>query len=660
MCRILQEDDSLENFVILFPHRETLEVWRSQIQALIDHHRPPIPSSNPKTALSTSAGTGSRRDSVFSNETSRSAHSSISRVTKMTSATSVSGSGPVPEGAIPPVPMLKKSMQSLNNRLLSWTPPDPATFVPLDLMLVLSVQKSGVSGGPSGNALKVSVIRDTLKTIIHSIGPRARISIVAYSTGDASQAYLRKTPWLATGREDGMKRLEQAISELAGESVNRNEEGLTLVDPKEEKVTVATAMNLALDIVLQRQSKSTTCGLILLNDGKDGAPKQQIDLVLARADAASVPIHSFGWGKSHDPSSLWLLSNHTKGTYTFVPDFYLLRDAIAGCIGAMLCVAVHGLRLHLSVQEKRWFKIRKVAGVATAIVSSDGKDVDINLGELRFGEKKEMLVEVEMASPKKGIATATSSSHNESGSRTNQLSRKKSMTATDDFFLQKVGVNPLSLGDDLATTDFFDEVEEGMADDVPVFDVNASFKNPQDPAGETCKLPYPSLLTITVLPPSKAANGADSPSSSPSMISNTVSDPTIVRRRMELLTSDMITRTLLLMSRRQDAHAQRLLTETTRIFSAIMANLVPSSTHESGISPDTRYASEVLQACLEDVEQLKAGCGDRQRFDTNTRNFGAQQAVALRDQRAWTDRTATEELFFCREWTAIFGRAFTT
>lgn len=649
----------MESFVILFPHREVLEVWRSQVQALIDHHRPPIPNST--STKSSLAASGSRRDSVFSNDTHRSGQSSFSRNTKATTATSMSaGSGPVPLGAVPPVPTLKKSMHSLSNAPLDWSPPDPATFVPIDLMLVLSVPRANSHNGPSSNGLKLRLIKSTLDFVIHAVGPRARISIVAYSTGDSTTSALRKTPWLATGRADGMRRLEHAVAELVGDSTEKHEDALVYVDPKEEKVTVATAVNLALDIMLQRKSKSTTTGMIVLNDGKDGAQKQQIDLVLARTDAGGVPIHTIGWGRSHDPSSLWLLSNHTKGTYTFVRDFYQLRDAMAGCIGAMLCVAIHSLRLHLNVQERRWFKIRKVAGVASAIVSSDGKDVDISLGELRFGEKKEMLVEIEMASPKKDISSGPSSSHARSTSKEQTLSRKKSMTATDDFFMKKVGMDPLSLGDDdLGSSDFFDEIEEVMADDVPVFDANASFKNPQDPTGEVCKLPYPTLLTITVTPPVKNSNNApDSPASAST--TGTVSDPAIVRRRMELLTSDMITRTMLLMSRRQDSGAQRLLVETTRIFSAIIANLIPPSMNENNISDETRYANDVLQACLEDIEQLKNGCNDRMEFDSVTRNFGAQQAVALRDQRAWTGRTATEALFFCREWTAIFGRALMT
>jgi len=223
------------------------------------------------------------------------------------------------------------------------------------------------------------------------------------------------------------------------------------------------------------------------------------------------------------------------------------------------------------------------------------------------------------------------------------------MTATDDFFVNRAGMDPGSLTD--LQQDFFEEIEEGMAEDVPIFEVNVTFRNPLDLDSKQHKLPYPALLTTTVMPPPKS--GPASPGGS-----SAVSDPTIVRRRMELLTSDMITRTLLLMSRRQDVQAQRLLTETTRIFGAIIANLVPPSTDESTLSLTTRYAHKVLLACLKDVEQLSAGCSDRTEFEQVTRNYGAQQAVSLRDQRAWTSRTATEGLFFAKEWVGIFGKAF--
>ena len=121
-----------------------------------------------------------------------------------------------------------------------------------------------------------------------------------------------------------------------------------------------------------------------------------MDLVLARAEAANVPIHSFGYGRSHDPASLWLMSNHTSGTYTFVKDWYDLRDCLAGCIGGMMSIGSLGMKLHMKIVDGNHFRIRKVSGGPPSIVASDGRNVDVDVGELRYGERKEMLVELEL------------------------------------------------------------------------------------------------------------------------------------------------------------------------------------------------------------------------------------------------------------------------
>ncbi|KAI1793420.1 hypothetical protein LXA43DRAFT_1092595 [Ganoderma leucocontextum] len=96
-----------------------------------------------------------------------------------------------------------------------------------------------------------------------------------------------------------------------------------------------TDVNTDLDIVLQRKLRNSVTGFVLVSYSSETTRPAQMDLVLARrrAEAANVPIHSFGYDHSHDPVSLWLMSNHTSGTYTFVKDWYDLRDCQAGCIG---------------------------------------------------------------------------------------------------------------------------------------------------------------------------------------------------------------------------------------------------------------------------------------------------------------------------------------
>jgi hypothetical protein len=86
--------------------------------------------------------------------------------------------------------------------------------------------------------------------------------------------------------------------------------------------------------------------------------------------------------------------------------------------------------------------------------------------------------------------------------------------------------------------------------------------------GTLANMPRPSLLAITMLPaappPRKASTISLHPNSPP-----IPPHPSIVQRRMELLTSDMLTRALTLVSRGQHDRAQHLLNETRSILKGL-------------------------------------------------------------------------------------------
>ena len=124
----------------------------------------------------------------------------------------------------------------------------------------------------------------------------------------------------------------------------------------------------------------------------------------------------------------------------------------------MLSIAATTVKLHISVPEHRWFRIRKVSGINGAVVSSEGLDVDLSIGDLRLGERKELLVEMEMTMNEplasKRVAPAFES-------------------ATDEYFLQKVGMNPMTLGE--IDANFYEQEYEGMSTEVPLFEVSPFF-----------------------------------------------------------------------------------------------------------------------------------------------------------------------------------------
>lgn len=82
------------------------------------------------------------------------------------------------------------------------------------------------------------------------------------------------------------------------------------------------------------------------------------------------------------------------GTYTFVKIRYNLRDFLMGCIGGMMSIGVTDMKLRMKIVDGHRFRIRKVSGAPNAILTSNGHDIDVKLGKLRFGKRKEMLVEL--------------------------------------------------------------------------------------------------------------------------------------------------------------------------------------------------------------------------------------------------------------------------
>jgi hypothetical protein len=364
-----------------------------------------------------------------------------------------------------------------------------------------------------------------------------------------------------------------------------------------------------LDVVLQRKSRNPVAGMLLVSDAADTTRRAQMDLVLTRAEAGNVPIHSFGYGRSHDPASLWLMSNHTNGTYTFVNDWYDLRSCLAGCIGGMMSIGTLNMKLHMKIVDGNRFRIRKVSGGPSSILSSDGRNVDVDIGELRYGERKEMLVELELDN--------SDTSHQATITRGSQ----RAMNATERFN-QSLGLDSLTI-DDMA--DLTDGMMDRMIDEVPVFEVDGAFYDPAA-AKHISRLARPVLLTVTLLP-----SGSSSPNRQQSVRSDTV----IVRRRMELLASDMITRALVLVSRKNYPAAQKIMNETKRIMHTVLQqisqSLPPPMSNGGTIVRNRREqltlaSVRVLQAILQDMQILSDALEENvDLFAHDQRNFGAQQ-----------------------------------
>ncbi|EKM50191.1 uncharacterized protein PHACADRAFT_264784, partial [Phanerochaete carnosa HHB-10118-sp] len=646
------EDERLDSFILIFKDRSSLETWRNHIQSLVALYQQQGPhmsqpqqhsgrapdleefggSSKAMRMLSGSTGTTVTTVSTADSVLHSSSRSTVSSNTSLGS-TSVRMDLQTQHQKLTtldeddefsrydsPAPLVAPHLSSGPSNSLQ-----PLQHPGVDLILVISIPPPNAT--PSTAALKLRVIRTSLDFILASMSSRDRLSLVTFEVGVGGK--VRKTPFLCVGKTQSRARLNKFVGEIGRREEGAEDEFLIRAN-QEDKTDVVTAVNHGLDVVLQRKQRNPMSGMLLVSDTSETTRRAQMDLVLARAEAANVPIHSFGYGRSHDPASLWLMSNHTGGTYTFVKDWYDLRDCLAGCIGGIMSIGLLNMKMHIKIVDGQRFKIRKISGGPSAILSSDGRDVDVDVGEVRYGERKEMLVELELDN-KDATRTVMKPSN----------AAQRALSATEQFH-QSMGFDSLSISD---SPDLADGMMDGMIDEVPVLEVDGSFFDPAA-AKNVSRLAHPVLLTVTLLPPS----------SSKPRPSNSPSDPVIVRRRMELLASDMITRALVLVSRKNYAQAQKLLGETRRILHTVLQSMMQTLTPAASAGQSTgRNRKELLtiaavramQSILQDMQILSEALEDNvDLFAHDQRNFGAQQAMVLRDQKSWSGRSAIERLFW--------------
>lgn len=289
-----------------------------------------------------------------------------------------------------------------------------------------------------------------------------------------------------------------------------------------------------------------------------------------------------------------------------------------------MSIAITKMKLHLSTQDND-FRIRKVAGAPHAIVSPDQKHVDIELREVRHGEKKEMLVELELSVPYVEPSSDASRRTSDGSSLAPEMSRLPSSSSSGGMMSRSSSGGGLTDSNQLGESMYS---SSSMIEEVPVIELDLSFHDPASSKNCT-RLARPILLTLTLIPPTN-----EPPSSSPPS-----SDPTIIRRRMELLASDMITRALGLVLKRSHSSAQRILGETRMIIQGVANGLVdqlgassnPYSNSASGKKEKrdaaNREALGGLDAILADVDVLIDGLDEDSRatFERDQRNFGSQQ-----------------------------------
>ncbi|KAK6008771.1 hypothetical protein QM012_000674 [Aureobasidium pullulans] len=409
-----------------------------------------------------------------------------------------------------------------------------ALHVPLDIVVVIPISSSM-------QGLKISLLRDVLRFLVNNLGEQDRMGLVTYGSSGGSMPVVGMT----SKNWNGWSRVFESIKPVGQKSL---------------RADVVDGANVAMDLLMQRKAANPISSIMLISDSTT-SDIESVDFVVSRAEAAKIAIHSFGLGLTHKPDTMIELSTRTKATYTYVKDWMMLRECVAGCLGSLQSVSHQNAKLKLRLPEGSPAKFVKISGALQITKRATGRDAEASLGDLRFGDKKDILVQL-------AISPDNSSPEQD---------------LQDPWETIVSGLE--ALGGPLDQ----DDMRPVSVEEVPLIQADLAWGDILR-EGNVTQLPRPSLLAITMLPPvSKKASM--SRTATPPIPPH----PSVVQRRMELLTSDMLTRALTLVSRGQHERASHLLTETRSILKGLgkggLPPLPPPSAPPTARLPPTPTAS---------------------------------------------------------------------
>ncbi|KAI1941300.1 hypothetical protein LOZ58_003551 [Ophidiomyces ophidiicola] len=494
--------NELPCFHLQFQHRSQLEIWK---RALLDLHHPETPARNPDYDLENS----SPEDEDYR---------ASKNPKRVSSTTSSYGAG-------------KSNATAITDYTNPLRDTRPSSFhVPLDIVVVIPVSSSM-------QGLKITLLRDTLRFLVQNLGPRDRMGLVTFgsSGGGVPLVGMTSNSW------NGWNNVFNSIRPVGQKSL---------------RADLIEGANVAMDLLMQRKSSNPLSSILLISDSSTSEP-ESVDFVISRAEAAKVGIYTFGLGMTHKPDTMIELSTRTKACYMYVKDWMMLRECVAGCLGSLQTTSHQNVKLELRLPEGSPARFVKISGALSTTKRATGRDAEAVLGDLRFGDKRDVLVQLAIS------PDSASPDH-----------VPQDPWETIVSGLEALG-GPLD-GEDQRVV----SVEE-----VPLLQADVTYGDILR-EGHLTRSPRPSLLAITMLPAPPKAKHIGRPITPP-----IPPHPSIVQRRMELLTSDMLLRALTLVSRGQQDRAHHLLTETRSILKGLgkgsLPPLPPSATIKHSHGPST-------------------------------------------------------------------------
>ncbi|KAK9336053.1 hypothetical protein LIPSTDRAFT_279016 [Lipomyces starkeyi NRRL Y-11557] len=259
-------------------------------------------------------------------------------------------------------------------RLLSFR-----AHIPVDLVIAVPVSDSmGTS--------KLAPIQDALTFIVESIGSKDRVGIVTYTSRGASNVTvsgLKNKSW------DGW---DSTISQLSS------------LKKTGSRANPLNGARQALELLKSRTSQSPISTIFLISDSptrqtslstlEQTAHRSSVKEFCSNAISSSVLVHCFGIGMRHDPEDLIEISSDSRGTYTYIKEWNLIPECLAGCLGLTFGMSHRDVKVLLRIPEESNGRILKVEGGLSYLLKNGDREAEVLLGDAAFGESKDIIVQL--------------------------------------------------------------------------------------------------------------------------------------------------------------------------------------------------------------------------------------------------------------------------
>jgi hypothetical protein len=348
----------------------------------------------------------------------------------------------------------------------------------------------------------------------------------------------------------------------------------------------------------------------------------------------SVSINTFGFGVTHRPQTLVELATATGGMYNYCKEWMTLREVIGGCMGSLQSLSHQKLEVRLRVPASQC-RIVKITGAEKSNIRPAGREAVIELRQMYFGQKRDILVQMVVDS--------------------DILTTDTSAISTDPWEVICRGLDAVTVSGDTNGAG-------GRLEEILLLEASLLFTTVLDDRPGP-RRSNPSILTLPVLPQETTQQDSKGRRLAPVQLL-TSAHPAIVQRRVELLTADMLSRALALAGRQENEAAHRLLTETRTILSGMTRGALPTppAPKDGGIDqpafpqPSSSLISTSVMGALEaDLMAATEWISHGTLFQRDFRKQILQQEQIIRTQRAYSYRyiTSRTSLILERVWRHI-------